>query len=141
MTGSRDNNIAVVARLWNEGFNQGELDQLRDLASPEFVNFGRVVDGPAFLGDLISAMRFAFPDMAFETRQTVADDDWVITKARWTGTFVKPFPFIGLAGAQPTRRSFAVDHAHAFRCRNGKIAEHWAVRDDLTMHAQLGIKQ
>ncbi len=56
---------------------------------------------------------------------------------RWTGTFRGPFSFIGLEGVPPTGRRFDVEHAHAFRVSDDKIAEHWAIRDDLTMRNQL----
>jgi predicted ester cyclase len=75
--------------------------------------------------------------MHFTPLQMLSADDWVITKARWTGTFRAPFAFISLDGVEPTGRSFDVDHVHAFRFADGKIADHWAVRDDLTIHKQL----
>jgi predicted ester cyclase len=57
-------------------------------------------------------MRAAFPDMRFETLQMLAADE-------------------------PAGHAFDVEHAHAFRLTQGKIAEHRAIRDDLTMHDQL----
>jgi predicted ester cyclase len=134
---SLDANVRVVARLWEEAFNDGALDVLNELAHEEFVNFDTVTNGPDFLAGLISAQRAAFPDMHFTPVQILAAGDWVITRARWTGTFRAPFAFVGLAGIEPTGRSFDVESVHAFRFVNGKIAEHWAVRDDLTMHRQL----
>ncbi|HVA09776.1 MAG TPA: ester cyclase [Acidimicrobiales bacterium] len=128
---------AIVTRLWAEAFNDGSLEVLPELVCQEFVNFGSVTNGPEFLSTLISAQRSAFPDMHFTPLQVVAADDWVLTKARWTGTFKGPFTFIGLEGVEPTGRSFDVESVHAFRFVEGKIAEHWAVRDDLTMHNQL----
>ena len=130
-------NCHVVARLWQEAFNAGDLGVLPELVNEEFVNFGTVTNGRDFLTTLINAQRSAFPDMHFTPLQVVSDDDWVVTKARWTGTFRAPFDFIGLNGVKPTGRSFDVEHVHAFRFVDGKIAEHWAVRDDLTMHNQL----
>ena len=130
-------NVEIVARLFDEAFNAGNLDVLAELVHTGFTNFGRIANGPAFLAELIRAQRTAFPDMRFETLQMLAADDWVITKMRWTGTFQAGFGFIGFAGIEPTGRSFDVEHAHAFRLADGKIAEHWAVRDDLTMHDQL----
>jgi predicted ester cyclase len=127
----------VVERLWSEAFNAGDLDVLPQLVHEEFVNFGQRRNGPQFLRGLITAQRTAFPDMRFETLQTIDGGDWVLTRVRWTGTFVAPFPFIGLDGVEPTGRSFDVEHAQAFRFVEDKIAEHWAVRDDLTMHRQL----
>ena len=44
-----------------------------------------------------------------------------------------------LAGIPPTGRSVSVAHHHFFRVRNGRIAEHWGVREDLEMARQLGI--
>jgi predicted ester cyclase len=128
---------ATVARLWDEAFNGGALEALPELVHEDFTNFGRVSNGPEFLGGLISAQRAAFPDMRFEGLQTLVDGDWVMTKMRWTGTFQGRFDFIGFEGVDPTGRRFDVEHAHAFRVIDGKVAEHWAVRDDLTMHNQL----
>lgn len=136
---SASSNTDVVARLWDHAFNAGHLDVLRELIHPDFINFGKTTDGPAFLADLITAQRDAFPDMHFTTLQEFAVADWVITKARWTGTFRAPFTFLGLDGVAPTNRQFDVEHVHAFRFVDGKVAEHWAVRDDLTMHYQLGV--
>ena len=130
-------NAQIVARLFDEAFNAGNLDVLAELVHTHFTNFGRITDGPQFLAGLIRAQRAAFPDMRFETLQTLAAGDWVITRMRWTGTFRAGFDFIGFAGIAPTGRTFDVEHAHAFRLAEGKIAEHWAIRDDLTMHDQL----
>ena len=35
-------------------------------------------------------------------------------------------------------RSYTVTHVHIYRVADGKIREHWAVRDDLSMLRQLG---
>jgi predicted ester cyclase len=130
-------NAAVVARLWDEAFNDGSLEVLSELVSEQFVNFGSVTNGPQLLATLIQDQRSAFPDMRFTPVQVIAADDWVLTRTRWTGTFTAPFSFIGLAGVEPTGLSFDVQHVHGFRLAEGKIVEHWAVRDDLTMHNQL----
>jgi predicted ester cyclase len=130
-------NVDVVARLWDEVFNRGSLGVLDELVHRDFVNFGSPTNGPELLAELITAQRSAFPDMRFTPVQVLAADDWVISKTRWTGTFLAPFPFIGLDGVAPTGLPFDVEHVHGFRFVDGKIAEHWAVRDDRTMHDQL----
>lgn len=38
----------------------------------------------------------------------------------------------------PTGKPFAITQSHWFRMEDGKIAEHWANRDDLGMAKQLG---
>jgi predicted ester cyclase len=40
--------------------------------------------------------------------------------------------------ATPKGKPIAVELVHIFRLRDGKIVEHWAVRDDLGMMKQLG---
>jgi predicted ester cyclase len=35
-------------------------------------------------------------------------------------------------------QSYTVKHVHIYRDAGGKIGEHWAVRDDLSMVRQLG---
>ena len=50
---------------------------------------------------------------------------------RWASTEIAAvFP--------PRGRTFAVTQTHWFRMRDGKVAEHWANRDDLGMGQQLG---
>jgi predicted ester cyclase len=41
--------------------------------------------------------------------------------------------------ATPRGKPIAVELVHVFRVRDGKIVEHWAVRDDLGMMKQLGV--
>jgi len=40
--------------------------------------------------------------------------------------------------ATPTNGRFSVEHIHISRLEDGRIAEHWVVRDDLAMMQQLG---
>jgi predicted ester cyclase len=42
-------------------------------------------------------------------------------------------------GVPPTGRSFSVQHMNMYRVADGKVAEHWACRDDLGQFAQLGL--
>jgi predicted ester cyclase len=43
-----------------------------------------------------------------------------------------------LMGIAPTGKRVAAQQSHWFRVVDGKVAEHWAVRDDLSM-LQLGV--
>jgi len=59
------------------------------------------------------------------------------------GTVVRRFyegwnsgSFRGITIPAPAR--FSVDHVHIYRITEGKLIEHWVVRDDLTMLRQLG---
>jgi len=41
----------------------------------------------------------------------------------------------------PTGKRFAARQSHWFRVENGKLAEHWATREDLVAMLQLGVVQ
>jgi predicted ester cyclase len=42
-------------------------------------------------------------------------------------------------GIPPTGKRFPVQQSHWFRVVDGKVADHWAVRDDLVILRQLGV--
>jgi predicted ester cyclase len=44
-----------------------------------------------------------------------------------------------LVGVKPTEKRLEVSHIRWYRARNGKIAEHYANRDDIGMMRQLGL--
>jgi hypothetical protein len=44
-----------------------------------------------------------------------------------------------LVGVNPTGRTFEVQHIHMYRVLDGKIAEHFATRDEVGMMRQLGL--
>ncbi len=45
----------------------------------------------------------------------------------------------GTFGISPTGKSFTAEHMHWHRLAEGKLAERWAVRDELDSLIQLGI--
>ena len=99
--------------------------------------------GPAALYATAHWLRTAFSELAFEIHDAVQDGDLVVVHAtmsgRQTGPFVAYGPDGGIAAVFPPRgRRFAVTQTHWFRMRDGRVAEHWANRDDLGMGRQLG---
>jgi steroid delta-isomerase-like uncharacterized protein len=75
-----------------------------------------------------------FPDHRFDIEDDVADGDTVAARGTCSGTHEGE-----LWGIPPTGERFAVQQVHWFRVADGKVAEHWAVRDDLGMLRQLGV--
>lgn len=84
-----------------------------------------------------------FPDVEMIIKDIVAIEDQVIARCIFKGTHlgVGRLPVNGglLVGVQPTGKSFAVQHIHWFTMRDGKISEHRANRDDVSMMQQLGL--
>jgi predicted ester cyclase len=75
------------------------------------------------------------PDSAWKTLRLVAEGDFVVCHNTWAGTY-GGMAFRGVA--TPQGKSFSVEHIHIFRLAEGRIAEHWVVRDDLGMMLQVG---
>ncbi len=76
----------------------------------------------------------AFPDTRFDIEDIIADGDMVAIRGTASGTHKGG----ELWGIPPTGKRFAVEQVHWLRVAEGKVAEHWAVRDDLGMMHQLG---
>ena len=99
--------------------------------------------GPTALYATALWLRRAFSDLAWEIHEVVDKGDLVVVHATMTGAQTGPFVAYG-PDAQvkvvfpPRGRRFAVTQTHWFRMRDGKVAEHWANRDDLGMGEQLG---
>lgn len=56
-----------------------------------------------------------------------------------SGTHLGPFVHPLVGSLPPTGKRFAVQQMHLTRLRDGRVVEHWAVRDDLAMLHQLGM--
>ena len=120
-----------------EGWTRGAVDFVR-LVDADIVNHQPDVE-PARGRDLFSAavtgvMR-AVPDSHWEVSDLVAEGDRVAVRITWAGTY-QGGQFRGFDVAGP--KAFSVEHIHIYRVANGKLAEHWVVRDDLAMLTQLG---
>jgi predicted ester cyclase len=99
--------------------------------------------GPAALYATALWLRSAFSDLAFEIHDAVQEGDLVVVHATMSGRQTGPFVGYGPEGEvavvfPPLGRRFAVTQTHWFRMRDGRVAEHWANRDDLGMGQQLG---
>jgi predicted ester cyclase len=74
------------------------------------------------------------PDQTYRCEELVAEGALVAARTRWMGTFTGAF-----LGAQGNGARFDVGQSHSFRIADGKLAEHWAVRDDLEVFRQTGV--
>ena len=84
-----------------------------------------------------------FPDWHVEVVEMVAKEDSVVMRCKVGGTHrgVGKIPVNGgmLVGVTPTGKHFETDHIHWLKFRDGKIADHYATRDDISMMRQLGL--
>ena len=76
----------------------------------------------------------AVPDQIYHCDALVAEEDLVVARTRWEGTFSGEY-----LGVQGNGKRFVVGQYHTFRIAGGKLIEHWAVRDDLEVFRQTGV--
>jgi predicted ester cyclase len=130
-------NKAVVAQFDELGNRGGDIDVLDTLCTPDMVNHALAAGRPQGLEGtrqfLLNAGRDTHPGRWLSSI-IVAESDMVVQfgarELHWPGG-----PLMGFE-AQPG--TAVRDVAFAYRLVDGKIAERWAIRDDLSMLRQLG---
>lgn len=131
-----------MAEQFHEAFNRGDLDAAAACFAEDCRNHGRPV-GRAGVRKVLGEIKSNFPDARMTPLNSVAEGEWVVVRCTHTGTHrgTSNLPVDGgmLVGVKPTGRSFEVQHMHMYRLLGGKIAEHFANRDDIGMVRQLGL--
>jgi predicted ester cyclase len=129
-------NKAVVQDFY-DGWNEGTIDFER-LVDPDVTNHQPDRDPETGLETFrraIEGVMSAVPDSTWTILRLLAEGDFVVCHNRWAGTYGGTI-FRGVP--TPKDRRFSVEHIHIYRINDGRIAEHWVVRDDLAMMQQLG---
>jgi predicted ester cyclase len=118
-------------------FHTQELDRLDTLCTPDMVNHSLAPSRPQGLEGTREFLRSAgrqFANDHWTSVTVLADGDLVVQFGERGGNWAGG-PFLGVELAAGTyARSFAA----MYRIADGRIAERWAVRDDLGMMRQLG---
>lgn len=131
-----------VVRQHHARLNRGEVKAAVLDYAEDAMNHGRSV-GREGLQRTLDDIYITFPDWRMEIADMVAEGDTVVVRCRVSGTHLgvgqRPINGGMLVGVKPTGKRFEVSHIHWYRVRNGKIAEHYANRDDIGMMRQLGL--
>jgi predicted ester cyclase len=142
---SIEENKRLIQRLMDEGHNRQDADAAVAFYTDDAMNHLRTV-GRAGMQAMFETLYSVFPDFHYHIEESTAEGDKVVCKVTMTGTH-RGQPkvrdaFSGmLNGVAPTGKSVKVLQFHSFRIKNGHIAEHAAVRDDMGMVQQLGLVQ
>ena len=135
-------NKACVRGHFEELWNKGHLDRIGDFFASDLMNFGQQFqDGRAIIKHVVTVWPTAFPDLRFTVDSMVAESDEVMCEVSFQGTHLAELqliPHLEGPSLPSSGRTFRVKHMHRFRLKDGKIVEHFAVRDDLGMFQQLG---
>jgi predicted ester cyclase len=117
----------------------GELDEdaAHRYIAPDFIDHEAspgVATGPEGYLSTARYMRSAFSDARWQADDFVAAGDKFAVRVTFSG--VHTGDFLGIA---PTGKQVTVQHLHFYRVQDGKAAEHWGARDELSLLRQIGL--
>lgn len=134
---SAEQNKALMRRVMEEIFNEGNLDLVDELFAPDYVdhdpNMPEDVRGPEGFKEFVSAYRASCSDLHIEVEDQVAEGDKVTT--RWTATGTHDGD---LWGIPPTGNRVRVAGMEISRISGGKVAETWDSYDVMGLMQQIG---
>jgi steroid delta-isomerase-like uncharacterized protein len=130
-------NKALVRRFVEEVQSQHKLTAVDEIMDPNMIDHAAQ---PSSLNSVeafkkfFSGMLITFPDLKVVIHNQVAEGDKVVTHKTFHGTHKGAF-----MGIPPTGKKVAIELIDIFRIAGGKLVEHWAVADMMSVMQQLGV--
>lgn len=126
-----------IYRIFEEAFNQGNLDVVDEVLTPDHFTpniFGGGPNGPQGLKCLITMFRIAFPDLHCTLEDEIRQGDKLA--AHWTMRGTHKGLFLG---NPPTGKQMQVQAIIFANFEERKIVEYWMMTDQFGLLQQLGI--
>jgi steroid delta-isomerase-like uncharacterized protein len=127
-------NKQIALRFMEECWNQGDQNAMRELIADNCRYHDPVFPGVQNLPQHIASCRSGFPDLRFTVEDIIGERNEVVV--HWTARGTHTGPFLGM---QPTNRPCNVSGTSIYRMDGGKIVEHWADWNVMTLMEQLGV--
>jgi predicted SnoaL-like aldol condensation-catalyzing enzyme len=109
-------NKKAVAEFYDLAINKKDFEAASKFLGPRYVQHNpRAADGPEGLKAFLAFLREKFPDYHSEIKRVFADGDYVIVHVHNVPT--------------PGSRGNAI--IDIFKLENGKVVEHWDVRQEI----------
>lgn len=133
-----DNTHVEIARRFLAASDANDVSVVDELIHPDHREHAGPQPQPGQDGvrGSIAWLNEMFADCETVVEDLIASGDRVVARVRFCATCLGEFE--GIAGRG---RRVEVDHIHIWRIAEGRLAEHWMVRDDLTMLRQLGVME
>jgi steroid delta-isomerase-like uncharacterized protein len=136
---SAEKNIQLMRRWFQEVWNEGRMETVHDLLSPDAVARGQrgadaEIRGPEEFVKFVREIRGAFSDIQMNVEDVFGAGDKVVL--RWSATMTHTGDAFGLPASGRTVRSRGISIA---RIVDGKIVEGWDNWDQLGMLEQIGV--
>ncbi|MBP2320086.1 putative ester cyclase [Kibdelosporangium banguiense] len=118
----------------NHAFNTGDLSGVDELLTPDFAERD-MPPGPEGYKTAVRRLRAALDEPRSEVLGLVAEGSTVVLRVRLTGVHIGE-----IVGVAPTRRQVNVEQIHFYEGRDGRLATHHYIRNDLALLDQLGVR-
>jgi len=118
-----------------DAMNSRHLHRIRDLVTDDFIDHGSPVPLPPGPDGYIAILTFVTTvlQVRYELEDIICDGDTVAIRATAHGVNA-----VSPQGIEATGKPYAMKTAHFFRVRDGRLCEHWGVRDELDVLYQVG---
>jgi steroid delta-isomerase-like uncharacterized protein len=127
-------NKEIARRFMEECWNKGDQAAMRELIADHCRYHDPAFPGVENIAQHIAACRMGFPDLHFTTEDMIAERNEVVV--HWTARGTHKGPFLGM---QPTNGKCNVSGTSISRIEGGKITEHWADWNLMSLMQQLGL--
>ena len=127
----------LARRIYDEVFNEGNLDLIDELLHDDFVEYEQIPglpNGKEAPKVFMTMARNAFPDFRMTVQDVLQDGNKVIVRARASGTHEGEF-----MGMPATGKQFDIAVIDIMEYDGDKAIGHWGVMDMAAMMNQLGV--
>jgi steroid delta-isomerase-like uncharacterized protein len=131
---STTENKEIARRFMEECWNKGDKNAMRELIADKCRYHDPVFPGVENVQQHITSCRTGFPDLHFTIEDMIGERNEVVV--HWTVRGTHKGPFLGM---QPTNRPCTVSGTSISRIEGGKVVEHWADWNVMTLMEQLGV--
>ncbi len=134
---SMEDNKKTARRLVMDGINKGNWAVMEEIIASNAVDHSLppgVPNNRDGFKMFMTGFRAAFPDLTYTIADEMVDGDKVYNLSMGTGTMKGDFQGMKASGKKATWQEMHVVRFDA----NGKVVEHWATVDQVSMLTQLG---
>lgn len=131
-----ENSAISAALAMHEAINTKQLNRINDLVTDDFVDHGSPHPVPPGPAGYIDTLRFVTEvlGITMELKELIEAPERIVLRVDAVGQGVAT-----IHGPQAAGKPYRMDTIHIFRTQGDRLAEHWAVRDELGMLRQLGL--
>ena len=126
-----------LVRAYFVAFRDRDVTWWDRFIAPDFVRHDPGLDfevrGPAGVAKLATVLHGGLSDIDMRIDEVIAEGDRVLARLRFQGRHTGEFQ-----GVPATGKAVDIAVMDFFRVAGGRLAEHWALMDNLTMLKQIG---